>query len=132
MDNKEGFLNEKTLVLENGIELVIKPTKLKWFTSRDYLVYKPMLETGIANIFAFHDGEDIVKRFISAVLDKAYEKTNEEVDDEKMTYEVTYKFDEEVERIMDTCTITDFIDIINASLEVNGIDPNGKTVTKEA
>ena len=73
-----------TVVLSNKRKLKLAPTKLRYFKTGDYGMYKLIEQIGVADILGYSDGFDIICKFLSAVFDKPYKI--EDVKDENGEY----------------------------------------------
>lgn len=109
------------VVLSNKRKLKINPTKLKYFKSGDYNVYRIILDLGVSQVLSYSDGFDLISKFLSAVFDKPYK--TEEVKGENDEYTTVTTYDEYITILVDDeLNVNDLVNIINASLSVNGIE----------
>lgn len=109
-----------TVVLSNKRKLKLAPTKLRYFKTGDYGMYKLIEQIGVADILGYSDGFDIICKFLSAVFDKPYKI--EDVKDENGEYTQINKYDEYIVTLVDEeLNIKDLESVVKCSLFVNGI-----------
>lgn len=109
-----------TVVLSNKRKLKLAPTKLRYFKTGDYGMYKLIEQIGVADILGYSDGFDIICKFLSAVFDKPYKI--EDVKDENGEYTQVNKYDEYIVTLVDEeLNIKDLESVVKCSLFVNGI-----------
>ncbi len=122
--SKENTNTKSVVILSNNRELLIKPTKLKYFTSGDYALYQFFEKHGLEHIIIAPEGKILALRFLSSVFDKAFssEQVETKLDNGESRYETKYEFDEELEKIYDEeLNLDEFKKIISVSKDVNGI-----------
>jgi hypothetical protein len=109
-----------TIVISNKRKLKLAPTKLRYFKTGDYGMYKLIEQIGVADILGYSDGFDIICKFLSAVFDKPYKI--EDVKDENGEYTQVNKYDEYIVTLVDEeLNIKDLESVVKCSLFVNGI-----------
>lgn len=109
------------VILTNNRSLQIKSTKIKYFRGGEFGMYKLVKQIGLVEFLHFKDSDQALGLFLSAVLDKPYER--KQVKQEDDTYEEELQFDPLVTELLDEMTIADIENVINAALRVNKIDP---------
>lgn len=124
MATKTKESGKNVVVLANQRELVIKPTKLKYFSNGDFGMYQLFDKHGLENIIIAYEGKILAMRFLSAVMDKPYktEQVNTAAEGETPLYETKFEFDSELESIYDNeMSLVELKKIIEVAKEVNGI-----------
>ena len=124
MATKAKESSKNVVVLSNKRELIIKPTKLKYFSNGDFAMYQIFDKHGLENIIVTPDGKILGMKFFSAVMDKPYEikQVNVAAEGEEPRYETQFVFDEELESIYDDeMSLAEFKQVVEVAKEVNGI-----------
>lgn len=130
---KQDEPENNTLTLHNGLNLTIKPTKLKYFRDGDYILYKLFENYTTNELLNYSDGYTTLCRFLSAVFDKPYtilQVKNETTEE----YASEYVFDQSIKQLVDEDLALYEIDlIIQKSLRINKINDENfqKPLAKE-
>ncbi len=125
-ENKD--VESNVLVLSNGKKLTIRPTKLKYFKTGDFNMYRVFEKYGLQDTIIESNGV-FTKQFLSAVLDKPYTKkdvkTEDKNENDDYIYLESYEFDKEIDLLFDEeMTLVEFEKLVEIALKVNGITPN--------
>lgn len=66
---KPDTIKDDEIFIEGKGLIKLKPTKLKHFKSGDYNNFMVIKSLGVNGLFQYPDGDDVIKKFISAALD---------------------------------------------------------------
>ena len=117
----ENTMSDNVFVLSNGRKLELKPTKLKYFKSGDFGIYKLIQDKTAAGLLEYMDGFELIYKFLSALFDKPYHE--DQVKNEDETYSSTIVFDPEItDMVENEMTVFEIDELIKAALKVNKID----------